>query len=335
MLKGLKDKFRKEQGDLEKAEMNSKHAFNMMKQDLTDSIDRANKAIGEKGAEKSAKHESAANDSKEKAATEADLAEDEKYLSDLKAECEQKAKSFEEKQQLRKDEIEAISKAIDILSSGAVSGAAEKHLPGALTQEGVSLAQFRSTHKQESVTAGIHARLTEFLNSESRRLHSKSLAFLVEKIGADPFAKVKKMIDEMITRLLEEANADAEQKGFCDKELGTNKITRDKLSSEIEELDAAIEEGKAMILKLTEDIATLTKEIAELDAAVEEATKLREEEKAKNTKTIEEAKAAQDAVQAATAVLKEFYEKAAQATALLQKSSGQKPASLLSRHIKL
>merc|ERR1719428_1620559 len=89
-----------------------------------------------------------------------------------------------------------------------------------------------------------------------------------------------------------------------------------------------------MILKLTEDIATLTKEIAELDAAVEEATKLREEEKAKNTKTIEEAKAAQDAVQAATNVLKEFYEKAAQATALLQTSSGQ-PASLLSRHIKI
>merc|ERR1719191_1639153 len=335
MLKGLKDKFRKEQGDLEKAEMNSKHAFNMMKQDLTDSIERGTKAISEKTAEKQAKHESAAADSAEKADTEADLAADEKYLSDLTAECEQKAKSFEEKQQLRRDEIEAIGKAIDILSSGAVSGAAEKHLPGALTQEGVSLAQFRSTHKQESVTAGIHARLTEFLNTEANRLHSQRLALLAEKLAADPFAKVKKLIDDMITRLLEEANAEAEQKGFCDKELGTNKITRDKLTSEIDELDAAIEEGKAMILKLTEDIATLTKEIAELDAAVEEATKLREEEKAKNTKTIEEAKAAQDAVQAATAVLKEFYAKAAQATALLQTSSDHPSGSFLSRHIKI
>jgi len=158
---------------------------------------------------------------------------------------------------------------------------------------------------------------------------------LAEKLAADPFAKVKKLIDDMITRLLEEANAEAEQKGFCDKELGMNKITRDKLTSEIDELDAAIEEGKAMILKLTEDIATLTKEIAELDAAVEEATKLREEEKAKNTKTIEEAKAAQDAVAAATAVLKDFYAKAAQATALVQKSSETQPASFLSRHIKI
>merc|ERR1719261_768444 len=144
-----------------------------------------------------------------------------------------------------------------------------------------------------------------------------------------------KLTYDMITKLLEEANAEAEQKGFCDKELGTNKITRDKLTSEIDELDAAIEEGKAFILKLTEDIATLTKEIAELDAAVEEATKLREEEKAKNTKTIEEAKAAQDAVQAATAVLKDFYAKAARATALLQTSSGKPSASFLSKHIKI
>merc|ERR1719152_13685 len=125
MLKGLKDKFRAEKGDAEKAEMNSKHAFDMMVQDLTDSIDRANKAIAETQGEKSA-----ASDAKEKAATEADLAEDETYHKDLTAECDEKSKSFEEKQQLRKDEIEAIGKAIEILSGEAVSGAAEKHLPG-------------------------------------------------------------------------------------------------------------------------------------------------------------------------------------------------------------
>merc|ERR1719428_1133601 len=189
-------------------------------------------------------------------------------------------------------------------------------------------------------TDGVRHRVQDFLANEANRLHSQSLALMAEKIAADPFAKVKKLIDDMITRLLEEANAEAEQKGFCDKELGTNKITRDKLTSEIEELDAAIEEGKAFILKLTEDIAALTKEIAELDAAVEEATKLRDEEKAKNALTIKEAKDAQDAVQAATAVLKEFYEKAAQATALtqtalLQTYSDHPSGSFLSRHIKI
>merc|ERR1719428_1322193 len=129
----------------------------------------------------------------------------------------------------------------------------------------------------------------------------------------------------MITRLLEEANADTEQEGFCDKELGTSKITRDKLTSEIDELQAAIDEGNAMIMTLTEDIASLSKEVAELDAAIEEQTKLREAEKAKNAQTIKDSKDAQDAVQAAVAVLKEFYAKAGGATAFVQTSSSSLP----------
>ena len=52
-----------------------------------------------------------------------------------------------------------------------------------------------------------------------------------------------------------------------------------------------------------------------------EATALRIEEKAKNKETVEDAKAAQAAVAAATAVLKDFYEKAATATGFLQVAS--------------
>merc|ERR1719359_1725034 len=48
------------------------------------------------------------------------------------------------------------------------------------------------------------------------------------------------------------------------------------------------------------------------------ATKLRQEEKAKNTETISDAEAAQTAVAQALTVLKEFYAKAGDATALLQ-----------------
>merc|ERR1719305_1607224 len=48
------------------------------------------------------------------------------------------------------------------------------------------------------------------------------------------------------------------------------------------------------------------------------ATKLRQEEKKKNTETIADSQEAQTAVAQALTVLKEFYAKAAEATALLQ-----------------
>merc|ERR1719316_828030 len=83
-------------------------------------------------------------------------------------------------------------------------------------------------------------------------------------------------------------------------------------------LHAEIDELQSSIAKLTEEITELTEAVAAIDAAVAKATKIREEEKAKNTETIKDAQDAQIAVEQALTVLKEFYAKAAEATALLQ-----------------
>merc|ERR1719210_1773344 len=53
---------------------------------------------------------------------------------------------------------------------------------------------------------------------------------------------------------------------------------------------------------------------------MKEATELRRKEKAANAETVKDAQAAQTAVAAATAVLKDYYAKAATATALLQRA---------------
>jgi hypothetical protein len=332
MLKKLKDDFRDKLSQCEKEEMNSKNAHDMVVQDLTGSIDNAQKTAEEQTAEKEAKIEKRATNTKELESTKSVKEEDEKTYSNLDIECKEKTLSFDEKQQLRSDEIAALAKAIEILSGDSVSGNAEKHL--SLRQ--ASFAQLRSvTHtvadtvgKSDSKSEGIHRRLREFLAAESKRLHSKSLGLLAEQIAADPFSKVKKMIDDMITRLLKEANEDAEKEGWCDTEMGKSKMTRNKLSEEIDGLNSAIEDGQATIMKLTQEMADLSKDLDELEASVGEATDLRNAEKAKNKATIADASAAQKAIAAATAVLKDFYAKAAGATAFIQ----EKP-SLLSKGI--
>merc|ERR1719261_2385340 len=126
------------------------------------------------------------------------------------------------------------------------------------------------------------------------------------------------MIKDLIVRLMEEANEEAEHKGWCDTELSTNEQTRKEKTDAVETLHAEIDQLEASIAKLTEDINELTKAVAELDAAMAKATKLRQEEKAKNEATIADADAAQTAVAQALTVLKEFYAKAAEATALVQ-----------------
>jgi len=156
------------------------------------------------------------------------------------------------------------------------------------------------------------------LKFQGQRLKSSTLAALSIRVSEDPFKKVNKMIKDMIFKLQNEATDEAEHKGFCDTELATNKQSRDSLSGEVDELTASIEGLTAKSNKLASDISSLTEQISQLDAAVAEATSIRAEEKEKNTATIADAKAAITAVSQATTVLKDFYAKAAGATALSQ-----------------
>merc|ERR1719321_363032 len=86
----------------------------------------------------------------------------------------------------------------------------------------------------------------------------------------------------------------------------------------VQTLTAEIDELEASIAKITEDLTELTAQVAELDAAMSKATTLRYAEKAKNEETIADSKSAQTAVAQALVVLKEFYAKAAEATAFVQ-----------------
>merc|ERR1719478_529120 len=131
------------------------------------------------------------------------------------------------------------------------------------------------------------------------------------------------MIKDLIVKLMEEATEEAETKGFCDKEMSTNEHTRKEKTAAVETLTADIDELEASVAVLTEEIAELNKAIGELDAAISKATDIRLAEKSKNKETIKDAQEAQEAVAAALGVLKEFYDKAAAATALVQERKAE------------
>jgi len=312
MLAKLMDKFVDERTTLEKEEMNAKHAHQLLMQDLQTEIGSAETDHADKSALKAKCLQEEADAKGDLGDTTATRADDHKYLTDLVGTCQIKAKDFEARQALRAQELEAIQKAMEIISSSTVSGAADEHLPS-FSQQRPSFAQFMSTD-----TNPLQKRVSHFLQDRARRINSRVLAALADHVAVDPFSKIKKMIKDLIVRLMEEANEEAEHKGWCDTELSTNEQTRKQKTQAVELLHAEIDELEASITKLTEDIGELTKDLADLEIAMTEATKLRAEEKAKNADTIADADAAQVAVAQALAVLREFYAKAAEATAFVQ-----------------
>jgi len=279
----------------------------------------------------------------------ATLLDDQEYLMELAKNCEAQGKMWDQRVRVRKDELTALTQAISVIK-GVVSAKTtdktvrlvQKHvflgspLIVAANQDAMEAIEEESEQADEQADEATNflqkgkaalVRLTDapdsdadskraavinLLRTESKALKSTLLAGLVAKVAADPFAKIKVLIQELIQRLLAEAANEANQKGWCDKEMSAAKQTRDYKADEIEELNGELASAEAIRDKLQEETAVLEAEIKELEAQLAKATKEREEEKAENEKTIEDAKAGVEAVQEAIKILSEFYEKAAQ-----------------------
>jgi uncharacterized protein YoxC len=322
MLEKLQDEFSSKKTDLEKEELAAQQGFEQIMQQLADEIENAEFEISKKTKHRAQTQQDKAEFEGDLAQTTADRNEDQKYLDDTVALCTQKTSDFEARQKLRGEELDAISKAIEIISSQAVAGSGDKHLPALmqLRKKSGALAQLRSNQMSPA-----QEKVVSFLNEQARKSGSRLLSEMALSAQANPFGKVKKMIKDLIVKLSEEATSETEHKGWCDTELTTNKQTRDKKTAEVNELESDIEDLTATIAALTQSIADLTAAVQELDAAMAKETEERTEAKATNTETVKEAKAAQVAVEQAMAVLKDFYAKSAEATAFAQQPAADAP----------
>merc|ERR1719235_887977 len=181
---------------------------------------------------------------------------------DTEATCSAKSSAFEDRQKLRNEEIEAIGKAIEIMG-GTPTAEHEKHMPQLTQVKSKAFVQLRALAQNPN-----QVRVAAYLQSQGKMLNSKVLSVIALRVAADPFKSVKKMIKDMIVKLMEEATEEAEHKGFCDTELRTNEHTRKEKTEAVEILTAEIDELQTSIAKIAEEITETNKAIADLDAAV-------------------------------------------------------------------
>merc|ERR1719181_401250 len=235
MLEKLLEEFRGEISKLEKEEMETKHAYDLLALSLSDQI-----KVGEKTAAKKEKtlgeHKVANGEAKAALAqASADKKADEEYLADLETQCTLKGEAFETRQKMRGEELEALQKAIEIIES-KVSGNADKHLPGLIQQPSFTLLRSRTQSQNFKIT-----RAAQMLTDKVAKLGSQRLSLLAVKVENSAFDKVIGMIKDLITKLQEEAAAEGEHKTWCDGELKENKLTRDAKTEEVDTLTSTVE----------------------------------------------------------------------------------------------
>jgi len=262
--------------------------------------------------------------------SEAQMKDDEQYLTELTQRCEDRANDYDQRSAMRGDEINALSQALTVLKDDT-KGAADSVNKRALLFQTASAARAtqavpvaaQSVAKvisflqgSSSSAAAREARkghALEVLAKEGRRLGSLALVSLADQAAADPFKKVKGLIQKLIERLLTESKNEATKKGFCDTELGKARHDRDARYEEAQDISAELASLQAKRDELKQEIKELTKDLKEETQALKETDKERQEEKDANMKTLSTAKAGLESVNNAILILRTFYKQAAKA----------------------
>mmetsp|Transcript_26580 Transcript_26580/g.48160 ORF Transcript_26580/g.48160 Transcript_26580/m.48160 type:complete len:703 (+) Transcript_26580:75-2183(+) len=305
ILKQMKETFESNLSASQKEEMASQKAYEDLKAAKEAEIAAGSNSIDKKSAEKATTDQKNAQAKEDIEDTKNSLSADEQFLMMLKEKCTMTDAEWETRQKTRQLEMEAVSKALAVLSSDDAHDVFTKTFnPALLQREGSANSERRAT-------------ASKLLLAVSKKLHNPRLATLAEKVKLDAFTRVKEIIDKMVVQLLKEKEDEIKHKDFCVAELNQNQLDTEKKEHEKETLIATIEDLEATIKSLAEAIAALKAEVAEMQVQLKRAGEDREKENKEFQMTIADQRETQKLLSKALDFLKGFYDKKA-AAALVQ-----------------
>merc|ERR550537_1924098 len=224
------------------------------------------------------------------------LAEDQKFLADLDKNCKTKQAEHEENMKMRGLELVALADTIKLLNSDDALELFKKTLPSP------SFVQLQVTKmdQQRRALAAIRA---------AQQKGHPELSFLVLALQGKKvnFAKVIKMIDEMVANLKVEQQDDTDKKEYCEGAFDTADDKKKSLERSVSNLGKAIDKGNEAIEALSAEIKALEASIVALDKAVAEATEQRKEENAEYTVLMANDAAAKELIGMARNRMNKFY----------------------------
>lgn len=321
MLEDMKEKAEAQLSEARKAEMTAKANYDMLKLSLTDKINAQTKEMDDTKAGKAEAEETKATAEGELEGTTKELAAAQEELHSIQMDCMEKASDHEVTVKGRTEELKALA-------------TTKKIIQQATSLEQVSLIQLSaSSHSRSHSKAGQTAvQVASLVRRLAKRQHSRALAQLASRIeatvryygrsGDDPFAKVKNLIQEMIAKLMKEAQAAAEEKAYCDTEMGKTEKKKQELTDDIEAITAKIDNSMSASKRLKGEVKKLQAELLELEKMQEEMDKARADANAAFLASSGDLSKGLDGLRKALKVLRDYYAKDDDGGALMQTDEG-------------
>jgi len=301
----LKEKAEGQLSELRKAEVNTRHNFEMLKQSLEDQMAADAKEIDQSKSTKNGAQATKASASGDLASTQENLATAEKTLGDMSTGCKASVVDHAATVKSREEELKALAAAKKAISENTGGASAASFL------------QVDGSQRLSTQADLVNVEVVNFLRELAIKEQSDALAQLASRVsgtvrfgsrsGADPFVKVKKMISEMVARLEKEGKEEATHKAWCDEQMADTKQKTMELKHDLESQSAKIDKAKSKSAKLKDEVAGLQSALADLAKSKSELDSVRRAENKVYEATKADLTQGLKGVRMAVKVLKDYY----------------------------
>merc|ERR1719270_1318607 len=313
VLEDLKEKAEGQLSDLRKAEGNTKHNFNLLKQSLEDQVAANTRHMNDEKADRAAAAGVKTSSQSDLDMTNKELANSQEQLATCQATCVKVAADHDATVAARTEELKVIAEARKVLAdttSGAVAQTYSFIQSG--SSRGARLLSRADLAGREVI---------ELVRNLAKKEHSSAPNQLASRISAiaryggsnreDVFAKVKGLIQAMIAKLEKEAGSKATEKAYCDEQIAKTEAKKAELEEDVAKMTSRIDQAAAKSAKLKGQVKELEDELAALARTQAEMDKIRSETHADYTVAKADLELGLTGVRKALSTLRDYYGSAA------------------------
>jgi len=300
ILEELKQQFTTEQQEATETESRQVNAYEMKKQECeaklaTFTANKENAIAAITDAEEKRGFAQAKRDAAKLALEQATT-----FNANTSKDCTGYALAYDEASKTRAAEKAAIEEALEILQGGAAATGAA-NLSDATEAEALLQVNARVMVSEPQRDAA------RYLKHQAESLDSKILMQLAQVATADPFAKVKDLVRDLIAKLQDEVANASDKQMWCEQEMAKNQRKLDAADEKKLGAQATLDAHTANLAASKDSLAELKQQLADLRKSVAEGETQRVEESKDNARIVKESNEGVEAVEKAIEVLEAVF----------------------------
>jgi hypothetical protein len=302
LLSDMLQTFQDNLADAEKKETDSKATFETLISSKESQLSASTEALSAGEAEGTSRTLAKDEAQMEMDALKEQVKTDEGYITSVEGSMKGKIVEWKERKTLRSEEIESISKAIEVLRSDDardIISSSMKSQTGFFLQTAGCSAKKRGTKVMKKLLA---------MSTEHKDPRLSMLAVKIHLTAGGKFDKVIAEVMKMVSELHEEADEDLRTKETCEQDRMDNTKGAKKAAQAMDDETAIINRKKADLEAFNKEIAGIVAHIKELNLQLEEAMIQRRKESLEYDQAKSTDEAASVLIGKAKDVLAKFYE---------------------------